>query len=696
MTKTHELSVLFNPSSVVMIGASSDPEKLTGRPLDILRRHDYSGRIFVINPRREQVGGVKAYKDLASLPEVPEVALIMLPSEAVPGSIAACGEAGVKFAVILSSGFEEVAGAEAITAALREVMDRTGIRVVGPNSEGLWAVPNRFIFTFGSAARRDVITTGPVSVLSQSGSIGGGILRNLERRGLGCRYFVSLGNETSLTSMDYIDFLIDEGGTKVILLFIEGLKEGERLLGLAARAQERGVQIVMLRGGKSDAGREATASHTGKIATASAVYNSVLRQCGVIQVESIAGLVDAAEVFTVAPPIVRGGEAAGIGVMGISGGSRSLVADACDQLNVPLAVFTPETEAATTEIVPSYGYAKNPTDVTGQVLSDPTMFSRAIAVIVADPNVEAMLVQYANRGPEQIYEDIENLSLATSSTGKPVMVSFLGEEIDHELRSTLLSHKILVASGPDVAVRYLSWLYQAAHLTGRSSRRDSVPTGSASSDLTRDALLRWDGQVGFLESCGVSVPAWQVVPADLAVEQLVSTVPFPVVVKAMPEDVAHKTELGLVRLNISDETELRESVTEMRVKAGAGTRLLIQEMVEDGFEVVVTLRDDPDFGPVVAVGAGGTMVELLNEMTHIAIPCPGSDIAEALAGTRLTELLGGFRGSAPRDVAALRAAIAGLASGYLALRDRPSEIEINPLLVKPVGGGTSAVDILVL
>lgn len=696
MTAKLPLDTLFNPTSVVLIGASSDPEKLTGRPLDILLRHKFTGNVYVINPRHDTIGGLQAYPSVDSLPEVPQVALIMLPAEAVPGSIAECGEAGIEYAVVLSSGFEEVEGAESTIEELRSVMDRTGIKVVGPNSEGLWSVPSQFIFTFGSAARRDVITEGPVSVLSQSGSIGGGILRSLERRQVGCRYFVSVGNETSLTSMDYLDFLIEEGGTKVVLMFIEGLKDGGRLLELTAKAQDRGIHIVMLRGGKSEAGRAATASHTGKIASASNVYSTILRQCGVLQVDSIANLVDAAEVFTVAPPLPATGALGGIGVMGISGGSRSLVADACDQAGVPLAEFTAETEAAVSEIVPSYGYARNPTDVTGQVLSDPSMFSRTIDVISKDPNVQAILVQYANRGPEQIYEDIDHLSQATESTKKPIMVSFLGEEVEQELRRTLLSRGIIVASGPDVAVRYFDWMYQDSRLGARVGERGQIPSIDQQVDLTRDELSLWKGQTEFLGHCGVAVPAWEIVDADASVDSLETGLSFPLAVKAMPEDVQHKTELGLVRLNVQNRESLRTTVSELRSLAEPGTRLLLQEMVRDAFEVVVTLRDDQDFGPVVAVGAGGTLVELLGEITHVKIPCPPGDFAEALEATRLSQLLAGFRGSAPKDSLALLSALDGLASGYLALKDRPSEIEINPLLVRDQGAGVSAVDILVL
>lgn len=696
MTSELDLATLFAPSGVVLIGASSDPEKLTGRPLDILLRHHYEGDVYVVNPRRREVGGITAYPDMASLPTVPEVALIMLPAELVPATIEECGQAGVQYAVVLSSGFEEVEGADALTEDLQAILDRTGIKVVGPNSEGLWAVPNQFILTFGSAARRDVITPGPVSVLSQSGSIGGGILRSLERRGIGCRYFVSVGNETSLTSMDYLDFLIEEGGTEVVLMFVEGLKEGERLLELSRRAHDRGIRLVMLRGGKSEAGRAATASHTGKIASASAVYSSVLRQCGVLQVDSIASLVDAAEIFTVAPPLRGFGAGAGIGVMGISGGSRSLVADACDQLDVPLAEFTADTEAAVSDIVPSYGYARNPTDVTGQVLSDPSMFSRTIEVIAADPNVQALLVQYANRGPEQIYEDIDGLGEAASSTQKPVMVSFLGEEIDQELRTALLSRGVLVASGPDMAVRYFGWMYQAARVEQRAGGRGAIPSIEQVADVTRDELDGWSGQTSFLDRCGVPVPAWELVAGETSAEEVTTSLDFPVVVKALPEDVEHKTELDLVRLNVADVEALRATVADFRTRIEAGSRLLVQEMVQDGFEVVVTLRDDPDFGPVIAVGPGGTLVELLREVTHVAIPCPSSDLEDALASTRLRQLLAGFRGGAPKDVDALVQALRQLSEGYLALKDRPSEIEINPLLVRDEGNGVSAVDVLVV
>ena len=701
MSVKGSLSSLFNPKVVCLVGASSNPERLTGRPLGILERHGYPGDVYVVNSRRDMVGSHATYPSVSSLPVTPDVALVMVPAKDVPGAIEECGVAGVQHAVVLSSGFEEVAGAEQLAADLCSAADRYDVNVVGPNSEGIWAVPSKLFLTFGSAAQRDVITPGPVSVVSQSGSIGGGILRSLERRGLGCRFFVSVGNESRMTTMDFLEYMVEEGGTKVILVFLEGLKDGERLKQISAAARSRGVQLVVLRGGVSSEGRAATATHTGKIASSSKVYSDVLAQCGVLQVESLESMVDSAEVLLAAPPIVRTGDLGGIGVMGISGGSRALVADACDTLNVPLATFSPETEASVKEIIPSYGYPRNPTDVTGQVLSDPAIFSHALNAIAVDPQTEALLVQYANRGPEQVREDHELLAAVVRETGKPVVVSFLGENVPDEVRVMLTRERIIPATGPDVAVRYLNWLYQADTASRISIGGTDEPAGGTrfmddGRPPVGTALSHWQGQAAFLESCGVGVPRWKIVEASEAGTRLPDDLKFPVVVKAMPGDVAHKTELGLVRLDVRDDVDFAETIAEFRTALGDGKDILVQEMLDGGIEALLTVRDDPDFGPVLAVGSGGTLVELLDDLTYVSIPCDRATFSNALDRTHLRQLLSGFRGSKPKDRDALLDAMAAVSSAFLASRPGLKEIELNPFFVMDDGQGVCAVDVLVL
>jgi acyl-CoA synthetase (NDP forming) len=270
-----DLTTLFLPRSVVFIGASTDASRLTGRPLRYLRRHGFEGEVFLVHPHAEQIDGVRAVRSVGDLPTAPDVAVIMLAADRVPQVARDCGELGVRHLVILSSGFEETASGTAIAADLAQAAERYGMGVVGPNSEGLWFVPGHSILTFGSAANRDILVPGPVAVLSQSGSIGASIMRRLNDTGVGANVFVSVGNETVLEAADYLEWVMDNADVRVVVCFLEGLKRGERFIRAASSARSRGVAVVVLQSGTSDAGRAASASHTGKISSSADVYRSL-------------------------------------------------------------------------------------------------------------------------------------------------------------------------------------------------------------------------------------------------------------------------------------------------------------------------------------------------------------------------------------------------------------------------------------
>jgi acyl-CoA synthetase (NDP forming) len=549
------------------------------------------------------------------------------------------------------------------------------------------------LLTFGSAAQRDVVKEGPVSVLSQSGSIGGGILRNLLERGVGCRYFVSVGNETDLTTIDYLEYLVARGDSTTILMFVEGLRDGERLREVAAAARAQGTRLVALKAGSSEAGRQATASHTGKIASSQKIYSSIFKQCGVLEVAGIGDLVEVAEVLSAALPVPSLPGPAGLAVVGISGGSRALIADACETAGVPLATFAPSTEAALVEVIPAYGQARNPTDVTGQVLSRPEVFEHAVKTIAGDPATGAVLVQYANRGPTQVQENADLLARTTLESRKPVVASFLADDIDASTRRRLADAHIVCASAPDVAVKYVSWLY-AARATQEAAVADADARVSVGPASSAPDLGSWRDQTAFLQRCGIAVPRWQVVDrahpeggADL------DLVP-PLVVKALPEDSDHKTEQGLVRLGLADADAARAAMAQMQQRTGCH-RFLVQEMVTGGVEALLTVRDDPDFGPVLAIGSGGTLVEWLDDVAYVSVPCTRAEVLSALRRTGLHELLGGFRGAAPKDVDALVDAALALSEAYLRMADRPADLELNPLFVLDRGDGVTAVDVLV-
>ncbi|MEO8751622.1 MAG: CoA-binding protein, partial [Casimicrobiaceae bacterium] len=292
------LEALFRARSIALLGISGDARKMTGAPLEILRRTGFAGTIYPVNPRYETLGGLPCYPDVAALPTAPDVALVMLSAAQVPDAVRACGKRGAGAVVVLSSGFEESADGRGHAEDLARAAQETGLPVVGPNSEGVWSVRSRLLLTFGSAARRNVLHHAPIAVLSQSGAMAGAVARHLQDRAVGCSYVVSVGNETVLTIADYLEWMIEQDDVRVVALFVEGLRDGARLLRVIERARQRGVRLVALKTGNSVAGQRAAASHTGKMASAYAVYRDLFDEAGVVQVESLTDLIEAAEVLS--------------------------------------------------------------------------------------------------------------------------------------------------------------------------------------------------------------------------------------------------------------------------------------------------------------------------------------------------------------------------------------------------------------
>lgn len=699
-----DLSGVFAPKSIALVGASRDESKLTGRPQRILARHAYPGPVYPINPRYAEIEGQTCYPHIAAVPSAVDLALIMTPAASVPQSLQDCGAAGVRNAIIISSGFEEAAEGQSLSAQLREVAAEYGINVVGPNCEGVWSVPQRAIMTFGSAALDGDILDGPVSVLSQSGSIGGSTVMNLQRRGIGCRYFVSLGNETVLGALDFLEYVVDDGGSRVVLLFVEGLHDGHRLRGLAERAQRRGIDIVILKTGASREGQLASASHTGKIASPQAVYSSIFEQCGVIEVDTINDLTEAAATLLTARlgPSRRDGNA-GVGIVA-PGGSRGVIADECERRGVPLATFTERTEATLREVVPTFGSVRNPVDATGQVLTQKGMFESVIHGIATDPGTEALLVQYSNRGLRRLPE-IRRLFAADGVVpeGTPTIVGFLGDAdaLPGEHRRGFAEAGVIATLNPETAVKYLAWLYRSRDARERAQRRpalSSPPLAEATPATAVGAaeMHSWRWQTAFLAAAGIPTPRWALVDGVESVAQALSALRLPVAAKALPEEVDHKSDLGLVHLGLHSLDQVAEAVRDLLGQPSVRlSAVLLQEMVVGGYEALVSARDDPDFGPVLSVGSGGTLVELIADVVHVAIPCTDEELREALHRTKLATVLGGLRGRPPGDTEALIAALRSFSSAYLSCHPRPTVLELNPLVVGATGSGVSALDVLV-
>lgn len=689
----HPLDAIFRARSVALIGVSADPHKLNGAPLPILRASGFRGPIYPVNPKYDAIDGLRCVARIADLPEAPDVALVLAPAREVPGAVDALARLGTRAAVVVSSGFEEQAGGDARVAQLADTCREHGVALVGPNCEGVWSVRSRVMLTFGSAARRTEWAHAPLAIVSQSGAMAGAIGRHLQDGGFGCGYLVSVGNETVLGLVDYLEYLIEQDDVRIVLLFMEGLRDGGRLLRAAARARSRGIVLVALKSGDSPLGRAAVASHTGKVATDAAIYRDVLAQAGIVQVDGLSELIEAAELLLTAPlPPTRSGTAPGVSVYSIPGGTRALTADQCERRGVPLATFDAATEGALAARLPAFGQARNPTDMTGQLLSRPEMFDETLRLVAADSNTEALIVQLANRGPADALRYRDTIRDAARAHGVPAVVAFLGDALPARERREFAEHGLVCARDPNEAVRWLSWLYGARAALRRGGRVPSwpdAPSGHAGAAFGAG----WVEGAALLARAGVPLVPWALLPAGGTAASVCAALRFPVALKALPEHAAHKTELGLLRLGLRDAAAVEAAAGELRERLGAPrATLLVQQMAEPGVEVVLGAMRNPDFGLVLAVGSGGTQVELSGDLGFVAAPFEAADVERVLAGLRLSRLLDGFRGAPRADRDALVRAALGLAHAFAASTLR--EVEINPLIVGPAGRGVVAVDLL--
>lgn len=387
------IDLMFRAKSVVLVGISANPDKLTGSPLRNLLKAGFKGAVYLVNPRYKEIGGFKCFASISELPEIPDVALILLPAKNVSSAIHDLGRLGAKAAIVLSSGFEESNEGSRLAAELLEAAKCYDMAVIGPNCEGIWSVRNHLLLALGSAADRDTLHHAPIGIISQSGSIAGAIARQLQSSRFGCSYLVSVGNETCIDALEVLRWMIEQDDVRVVLLFIEGLRDGSRLIELARRARNNGKAIVALKSGNSSLGQIAIASHTGKIASSGAIYKGIFRQAGIIQVEGISELVEAAEVLTSAANLrLSTSQTSGVAIFSIPGGTRALTVDLCEQLDIPVATFQAKTEEALSSILPEFAYVKNPTDLTGQVISHPGLFTDALNIVASDTVMRSLPV----------------------------------------------------------------------------------------------------------------------------------------------------------------------------------------------------------------------------------------------------------------------------------------------------------------
>jgi acetyltransferase len=682
---TVDLSPLFAPRHVAVLGASRNPGKLGHRLVQNLVEPGFRGDVFPVNPSGEAILGRSAVPRVEDLPRGLDLALVSLPAASVLPAVRALGARDCRFCVVLASGFGETGETgQAVQAELGAIVRATGMRVVGPNCMGVVNVPGQLNASYFWDVPRQ---PGGISFVSQSGAYGGLFFREARDRSLGVAKFLSIGNQADLGFSECLAWLADDAETRVVGLFVEGIRDGQTFVA-AARRLSRTKPVVALKGGRAEAGRRAAGSHTGSLAGTWETYRAAFAAAGIVAVDETAELFDA--LVTLEAHAARAPRDRTLAILTISGGPSVVAADAAEAAGLRVPPLPAARRAALRAHLPAFGADANPVDMTPQM--EPGGFEPSVRLVLEAPEVAgAVAIDIGLDRPE--YADA--LASAQARTGKPIVACTVDTpDMDRRLGAA----GIPLVPGPERAVRAYRALVRYAELArqpgpvdGPRPPRELPVHVAARVAAARGPLAHADARA-LVEAYGVPFPRERVVAGAAEALSAAREIGYPLVVKTARADVLHRTEAGGVVLGVTDEGALDRAVEALRARLGAGP-LLIQEEVPRGLELLVGGRRDASFGPTVLFGLGGVLAELIRDVSIGLAPLTADGARAMLAEGRRAALLRGFRGAAAVDEDALAAVLVAVGD-LLAEHPAIAELDLNPLIAS--GGRLVAVDALIV
>lgn len=687
---------LFEPRSIAVVGVSEDSARPGSQAVHTLLKYGYVGRIYPVNPKYADFEGLKCYPSVAAIEGEVDVVVIGVPARGVLPVIEECAAKRVPYAVVLSGGFRE-SGAEGIArqARMLEVARAAGMRIVGPNCLGLASIHNGAYAAFGSITRPPRLEKGGVSLVTQSGGFGYSIALACAAAGIGFRHVIATGNEADIDAVEFMEALLDDTETRIIVAYIEGLQNGRALLEVGRRALALGKPLLVWKGGVTEQGAHAAASHTANMTGSYDFYQAMFKQAGIVEIQEIHEAVDYIKAF-------EGGRfPAGrkVAVMGGSGGSAIVFADAGERAGLHLATFTESTERRLSEVVPEIGAVHNPVDFTAGYITANNMerFGKAVQAVLDEPNVDAVCVNFATTGGSGCRAGAQVLKELVQRSEKPVVV-FLSTPLSEagDALPIFAQAAIPVLPSPARAARAIAVL--ARYSEAQALNAESVSAFSADEDMsaayrsplltgTSGALSEADSKA-IIERIGIAVTRDMLVLCIDDVPLSLLTPPF--AVKVVSPDIPHKTEVGGVKLNVRTREELDAAITEVLDNArtlAPQARIdgvIVSEMVSGGFELIAGAVNDVVFGPVIVVGAGGIHAEILGDTSCRLAPFDERTAREMIDELKCRPILDGSRGSPALDVGAVAKALAALSQFAWHNRDTIAEIDINPLFALPV------------
>ena len=682
---------LLNPRSIAVVGASGDPEKLTGRPLGYLRKHGFRGDIFPVNPRMPAIPGLTCYPDLRSLPMAPDVGLVLVGPERAEEAVRALAARGAAAAIVLASGYAET-GTAGIERQEKLKQAAGPMRLLGPNTIGLVNLSDRVVLCASGALELGDLPTGRISVVSQSGGILGSLLSRAADRGIGFAKLVSTGNEADIDTAEILEALVEDSATAVLVVYLEGLRRIASFHRVAERAAMLGKPIVVFKVGRSEEGARAAVSHTGALAGTDRLYDALFKQLGIIRAQTFNDLID------IPAALATGRHARGrrVAILTSTGGAGTLLADSCGMVGLEVPVPDLETAKRLASFLDGDDASArcNPVDVTLAGLR-PDILRGAIAALLASPSYDSVVVVAGASALAHPTLAADAAAACLTGTDKP-LIAYVSPHAPKVLR-LFNARGIPAVAAPETCAAVLDALARAAPERGAKPapvlKVPTVPIPAVSGPLD-------EAESKALFACFGIACAREIVAADAGdAEAAARRLGGEVVLKLLSRSIAHKSDIGGVRVGITAE-EMRAACEAMRAAVALrglkAERFLVQEVITGGVEFILGIRRDAQLGLAVLVGFGGVHAELFDDTAIRLLPITRDD-AEAMIGElKASRLLTGYRGAPPRDVAALIDAILAFARMGEALGDRLVEAEINPLFVLAAGQGVRAADGLVV
>ena len=699
MAQPARIAEMLQPGSVAVIGASDDLSKFGGRLFHLLVRHRFDGAIYPINRRRESLSGIRCYAQISATPRPPDMAVMAVPRDHVEAAVRECAQAGTRLAIVITAKFSD-AGPEGarLEAEIVATARRHGMRLLGPNCLGLISPANHLVLCASPALYVDRLPRGRIGMVSQSGALMTTLFDRAQTRGVGFSHCFSIGNQADLELCDFLDFFTEDTATDVICVYIEGIKDGRRFVEAAQRAHAAGKPLLAVKAGRSDGGAAAAFSHTASLAGSYAACAAACRDAGVVLMDNPDAMIMLACALTRFERPAR----IATGLLTTSGGAGAISADLLAEHALPLSRYAAQTLARLEAHYAPEHAAANPLDLGASIQGGSTLVEDSLAALLADPETGIVLCPLTT-APDMLAlaESVLN-GLARAEAGgrrKPCLVVLQPGQVADAARRTLRERGLFYFDDLHEAVRVIAGYRALARARRRQARREPAP-GAAPAGL-RGALDEAQAK-RVLAAFGVPVNRGEVAADAAAGQSAAECMSAPFAVKLVSPDIVHKSAAGAVALELATPPAVARAIDDIQTRLGKrqpSARIegfLVQEMATGQLEMFIGARRDPIFGALVMVGAGGTLVELLQDTAVRRAPVSRDEAREMLSELRVAPLLHGFRGSAALDLEALADSVSRISWLAHEFAERFIELDVNPILVRETGRGVTAVDARIL